>query len=104
MLCGVTHMPAYRHAPPPPFPPHTHVRPYAAPVGLPPHPIPPNPTQPQTHNPTSSRPQVKSLQQSISAAERGVKGVPDPASREALASALREAKDVMTGLGPGGDL
>lgn len=48
--------------------------------------------------------EVKSLQQSISAAERGAKGVPDPASREALAALLREAKDVMTGLGPGGDL
>lgn len=48
--------------------------------------------------------QIKSLQQSISASEKAAKGLSDKEVAKESLAVLKQAKDVVNGLGPGGDL
>lgn len=48
--------------------------------------------------------QIKSLQQNISATEKAAKALPDKDACKDALLLLKQAKDVVNGLGPGGDL
>ncbi|KAG2488906.1 hypothetical protein HYH03_012536 [Edaphochlamys debaryana] len=48
--------------------------------------------------------EIKSLLQTIASSEKAARGIADRAHAEAVSASLAEAKAVMTGLGPGGDL
>jgi hypothetical protein len=49
-------------------------------------------------------PQIKSLQASMAQLEKTAQSLGDPAVQDAVLERLRHARDVVRGLGPGGDL